>query len=230
MSLVRCRAVARGAHRHGSGGGRAIGIVAAVLVLGAIGTGAWFLFLREGAPISLTGEPDVPDFSFDLIRVKGDSPAGNVDAEALQDQAEAIGETMDALYVAGYIDPGKWQDGAFPEVLDQFTEGARRQAERDLGQLTLGDDASLIASVQPINGRLEVKFLADAEQNPVGAVAETVFAANGRLRAGGNVAIQHDATYYLSVEDDRWLILGYDVHGIVTPVDRPLPAGGGTSP
>jgi hypothetical protein len=188
-----------------------------------VGTGAWFLFLREGAPIPLTESAEVPDFSFELVRVKGDSPAGNIDGDELQDQADSVKETIDALYVAGYVDPSKWEGGTFPEVLDQFAEGARRQAERDLDQFTLGQDANQIDVVRPINGRLDVEFVADGDQSPIGAVATTVFAANATLNDGGPAAIQHDATYYLQPDGGRWLIIGYDVRGIVTPVSSPLP-------
>jgi hypothetical protein len=198
-------------------------LIAALVVLGAVGAGAWFLFFREGAPIPLTEEAEVPDFSFELIRVKGDSPGGNLDGEDLMGQAEAVRETIDALYVAGYVDPDKW-------VLEQFADSARRQAEKDLDQFTLGQDAQGIRSVRPVNGRLEVKFLADGEQNPIGAVATALFAANATLKAGGPAAIQHDGTYYLTPQDDRWLIIGYDVRGIVTPVDRPLPEETGATP
>lgn len=218
--------MARGAHRQGRGGRAAIAVLVTVLVLGAVGAGAWFLFLREGAPISLNGEPEVPEFSFELIRIKGDSPAGNVDGADLESQAEAVRETLDALFVAGYIDPELWEGGTFPQALEQFSETARRQAEKDLDQVTLGADAEQLSSVQPVNGRLEITFLADGDQNAVGAVAKAVFAANATAKAGGRVAIQHDGTYYLTPEVDRWLIIGYDVRGIITQVGEPLPAAG----
>jgi hypothetical protein len=206
-------------------------LIVTILVLGAIGAGAWFLFLREGAPIPLTeAAAEVPDFSFELIRVKGDSPDGNLDGDGLMAEAEGVRETIDALYVAGYVDPGKWEEGTFPEALEQFDESVRRQAEKDLDQFTLGQDAEGIESVRPTNGRLEVKFLADGDQNPIGAVASALFAANATLKAGGPAAIQHDATYYLAPQDDRWLIIGYDVRGIVTPVGQPLPEDGGATP
>jgi hypothetical protein len=203
-------------------------ILVAVLVLGALGAGAWFLFLREGAPISLAGEPEVPEFSFQLIRVKGDSPAGNIDGDDLQAEAESVRETMDALFVAGYVDPDKWEEGTFPEALDQFAKAARRKAEKDLDQFTLGADAEYLSSVRPVKGRLEVKFLADGEQSTIGAVAQAVFAANGTAKSGGTVAIQHDGTYYLSPDDEGWRIIGYDVRGIITPVPEPLPVAGPT--
>ena len=221
--------MARGAHRNdGRGGRRAISILSVILILGAVAAGAWFLVLREGAPISIAGEPEVPEFSFQLVRVKGDSPAGNIDGDDLQSEAESVRETMDALFVAGYVDPGKWEGGRFPEALDQFARSARRGAKKDLDQFTLGADAEHLSSVQPVNGRLEVKFLADGEQNTIGAVAKAVFAANGTAKSGGTVAIQHDGTYYLSPEDDGWQIIGYDVRGIITPVAEPLPVAGPT--
>jgi hypothetical protein len=223
--------VARGAHRNGRGDRRALGILATILILGAVAAGAWFLFFREGAPIPIDiGDPDTPEFTFELIRVKGDSPDGRVDGDSLQDEAEAVRETLDALYIAGYIDPDKWKNGRFPEALDQFAPSTRRQARRDIDQFTLGSDAKEINSVEPINGRLEVEFLADRKQTAVGAVAETVFAANGTLRAGGPMAVQHDGTYYLRPDGDRWLIIGYDVRGIVTPVGEPLPSKGDATP
>jgi hypothetical protein len=221
--------MARGAHRNdGRGGRRAVAVLSVILVLGAVAAGAWFLFLREGAPISIAGEPEVPEFSFQLIRVKGDSPNGNIDGDDLQSEAESVRETMDALFVAGYIDPSKWEGGTFPEALDQFATSTRRQAEKDIDQFTLGADAEHLSSVQPVNGRLEVKFLADSEQKTVGAVAQAVFAANASAESGGTVAIQHDGTYYLSPGDEGWQIIGYDVRGIITPVPEPLPVGGPT--
>jgi hypothetical protein len=221
--------MARGAHRNdGRGGRRAVGILSVILILGAVAAGAWFLFLREGAPISIADEPDVPEFSFQLIRVKGDSPAGNIDGDDLQAEAESVRETMDALFVAGYVDPDKWEGGRFPEALDQFARSARRKAKKDLDQFTLGADAEHLSSVQPVNGRLEVKFLADGDQNTIGAVAQAVFAANGTAESGGTVAIQHDGTYYLGPSGEGWEIIGYDVRGIIAPVPEPLPVPGPT--
>jgi hypothetical protein len=204
-------------------------VIVGILILALIGVGGWFLFLREGAPIDLDF-PDlgVADFSFQLVRVKGDSPEGNVEPEQLEDEAEDIRETLDALYVAGYIDPGKWEGGTFPEALDQFSASVQRQARKEIDQFTLGDDFAHVEDVRPVNGRLDVHFLADGEGSPVGAVAEAVFAANATTTAGGRVAIQHDATYYLLIEDGRWAITGWDVRGIVTPVEQPLPSPRGT--
>jgi hypothetical protein len=217
----------RGAHRNGRGGSR-VTVIVVILIVAVVGVGGWFLFLREGAPIDLGGPDPAEDFSFQLVRVKGESIEGNVEPEELEDDAEAVRETLDALYVAGYIDPAKWEGGTFPEALEQFSPSVRKQARREIDQFTLGADFARVENVRPVNARLDVSFLTDAEGTPVGAVAETVFAANARSTQGGHVSMQHDGTYYLLSQEDRWLISGWDVKGIVTPVEKPLPSPKGT--
>ncbi len=195
-------------------------------MLGALGAGAWWFFLREGAPISI-GEPDhpVPEFSFDLSKVGGTAPGGAVSAEEVQGAAEGIRETLDAMYVAGFVDPAKWEGGTFPEVLEQFDESAAEGASADLIDLTLGGEAAQVAFVEPAVGILKVRVLLDAERQPAGAVATTRFVADGEFDDGGPLFVIHGGTYYLRPDGDRWLVSGYDVHGLVQPGNRPTGPG-----
>jgi len=202
-------------------------------VLGALGAGAWWFFLREGAPISI-GEPDhpVPEFSFDLSKVNGTAPGGEVPAQEVQGAAGSIRETLDMMYVAGFVDPSKWQDGAFPEVLEQFDEGAGERAAADLPSLSLGAEAIQVAFVDPVVGTMKVRVLLDGEQQPAGAVATTRFVADGELDDGQPMFVIHRGTYYLRPDGGRWLISGYEVHGIVQPGARqtgPSPPGAVTT-
>jgi hypothetical protein len=212
-----------GAHRRQRGaGGRTVAIVLALLVIAALGAGAWWFFLRDGAPLDFGGDRAVPEFSFELIKVRGTSVEGRVPADELADPAEDVRATLDALYTAGFVDPSKWEGGEFPEVLELFEGRAARAAGKDLDALTLGQDATTIDFVEPFNGRLTLRFLLDADQEPVAAIAQTVFGANATAKGGGPVAIQHAATYFLTPGDDGWAIVGYDTEGVVAPVDRPL--------
>jgi hypothetical protein len=222
-----------GAHRRQRGaGGRTVAIVLALLVVAALGAGAWWFFLRDGAPLDLGGDRAVPEFSFELVKVWGTSVEGRVPEEDLTGPAEDVRTTLDALYVAGFVDPSKWEGGSFPEVLELFDGRAARAAERDLDVLTLGEDSNRIEFVEPFKGRLTLRFLLDAEQQPIGAVARTVFGANATAKGGGPVAVQHAGTYFLTRDDDGWGIVGYETRGVVTPVDRPLSPrpGPGASP
>ena len=208
----------RGAHRQGRGGRRAAVVLAVILALGAIGAGGWFLFLREGAPIPLTEQARTTDFSFELRKVNAAS-VGEEESD-LDDAAESVHETLDALYVAGFVDPDKWEDGTFPEALEQFDRAAAKQAEADLPFLTLGGEAQQIAFVQPVVGKLDVRFLVDAEAQPAGAVATTKFVADGEFDGGDPLFVLHDGTFYLEPDDDRWVIVGYEVDGVVQPGRR----------
>ena len=224
ICLIVSPAVSGGAHRQQRGGGRAIGIVLGILVLAAVGAGAWWFFLRPGAPIALGGHP-VADFSFDLSRVNGTAPGGELSSENVEDAAEGIRETLDAMYVAGFIDPGKWDGGTYPEVLGQFTESAVERASADLAYLTLGGGSDRIAYVDPALGTLKVRVLLAEGGEPAGAVATTRFVGDGAFDDGGPMFVIHDGTYFLQPDEGEWLISGYDVHGVVQPGRRPTGQG-----
>lgn len=211
-----------GAHRQQRGAVRWLAVVLSIVVLGALGAGAWWLFLREGAPIDL-GEPDHPvaDFSFELSKVNGTAPGGDLPGGEIEGAAEGIRDTLDAMYVAGFIDPSKWDGGSFPEVLEQFDDGAAEQASSDLAFLTLGGEATQVAFVDPTVGTLRVRVLLDADDHPAGAVAATRFVADGEFKDGRPLFVLHDGTYYLRPDRDRWVITGYDAHGVVQPGKRP---------
>lgn len=191
-------------------------VVGAIAVLAAGGAAAWFFL--GGNPLAPT-----PEFSFEFGKVGGSSVAERAPEAELRDAAEAVRDTFDELYTVAFVDPARWEGGRFPDLFDAFTEAAQKRVRRDLPNLSLGADATKIDSVDPVSGRLSVRFLVDGEGALIAATARTIFSANALATDGGNVAIQHDGTYYLQPEDDRWLINAYDVEGIVTRVDRPLP-------
>jgi hypothetical protein len=193
--------------------------LAIVLGIAVIGALAWFLLFREDGLIG----PNVPEFSFELERVKGQGTDGAGNPDALRSTAENVRSTLDAMYVAGFVDPGKWEEGRFPEVLEAFSRPAARQARRDLEDLTLGPTSRRVETVQPKPGRLNVSFLLDGTQ-PIAAVAFTTFRGVGELTSGGRLDIQHRGEYMMREVDGSWLIVGYNVDG---SLER-APSGGGT--
>jgi hypothetical protein len=193
--------------------------LAIVLGIAVIGVLTWFLLFREDGLIG----PNVPEFSFELERVKGQGTDGPGNPDALRSTAEDVRSTLDAMYVAGFVDPGKWEDGRFPEVLEAFSGPAARQARRDLEDLTLGPTSRRLELVRPEPGRLNVSFLLDGTR-PTAAVAFTTFRGVGELTGGGRLDIQHRGEYMMRVVDGSWLIVGYDVDG---SLER-APSGGGT--
>ena len=209
----------RGSHRAGGGGIRWSVVLGVIVAIAVLGGGAWFL-LGGKTPLL---RPETPDFSFEFGKVGGSPIADKASDLALKEAAEQVRETLDAMYVVGFVDKGKWEGGTFPALYEAFTEDLESRVRQDLANLSLGEDAAKIDGVDPISGRLTIRFLVDAETELVAATARTIFSANATATDGGNVAIQHDGTYFMQPEDGRWLINGYDVEGIVTRVTQRLP-------
>lgn len=182
--------------------------VAIVLGIAVVGTAAWFVLFREDGLIG----PDVPEFSFELGRIKGQGVEGARASEALRGPAEELRSTLDAMYVAGFVDPGKWEGGRFPEVLEAFAGPAARQARRDLEDLTVGSTSRRLERVEPKPGRLNVSFLLEGRR-PLAAVAFATFRAVGELANRGRLSIEHRGEYVMRVVDGTWRIVGYRVEG-----------------
>jgi hypothetical protein len=182
--------------------------VAVVLGIAVVGGAAWFLLFREGGLVG----PDVPEFSFQIDRVKSRGVEGPATSEALQGPSEDLRSTLDAMYVAGFVDPGKWQGGRFPEVLEAFAGPAARRARRDLQDLTLGSTSRRLEHVEPTRGRLSVSFLLDGDR-PFAAVAFAAFRAVGDLSSGERLAIEHRGEYVMRAIGGAWRIVGYEVEG-----------------
>jgi hypothetical protein len=221
MGLVVSPAVPRGSHRAGQRSRWPV-VGAVIVAVIAIGVAAWFLISKN--PLRETA-----DFSFEFGKVGGSAVADKAPEDDLQSAAEQVRETLDAMYVVGFVDNAKWKGGTFPELYDAFTDDLEAKVRHDLPNLSLGADAARIDTVDPISGRLSVRFLVDDQQQLIGATAHAIFAANAVATDGGNVAIQHDGTYYMEPVDGSWLINAYEVRGIVTPVAQPLPDPSATS-
>jgi hypothetical protein len=195
-------------------------VIAAIVALAMIGAAVWFLVFREGPG----AEHPVPDFAFDLKRVGGESVVGRADRRALRGVAGEVKEALDAMYVAAFLDPEKWAGGTYPEVVAAFTGRAAGRAGRDLQDLTLGDAHGQVDHMASGSGRLDVRFLVDADGQPFAASATTRFRAEGILLDGRELRVRHEGTYLLRPGDEGWGIVGYRVEGELEPRE-PAPTG-----
>jgi LCP family protein required for cell wall assembly len=154
------------------------------------------------------------ELTVDVRRVEAEAVAGVVRPRELAAPVEAIRRTMGELYTIGFVDPDLWQGGEFPSLFRLFAADVREQASRDVAQLTLGPAAKLVDAVRPRPARLSVRFLADAGDHPVAAVARVRFA--GTAEAGEvETPVTHEGEYVLRRLNGAWRVVSYDVHGRV---------------
>ncbi|HEX6206971.1 MAG TPA: hypothetical protein VF058_01300 [Actinomycetota bacterium] len=203
-------------------------ILVGLLVLVASGAGAWAL-LRDGAPEDEEDLP-VPDLVWTIGRVRSTSVDADASQGDLEEARDAIADLLDDLYTTAFVDPAKWEGGAFPELGSYFAGSAAARAERDRDGLTLGEDAARIERVEPTRATLRLTFLVDPQAAPYAAVATAGFRADGRTTDGGAVAIVHQGRYMVRRIEGEWRIIGYDVEGSLESVADPGPGTPGATP
>jgi hypothetical protein len=199
-----------------------------VVVLAAAG-GAW-LWLASRPPAAQTTGPPLPSpspsppaYTLDvtLRRVKAIPVSGTVKKQKLRAPAEAVRQTFTDLYATAFVDPARWEGGAFPGIFDHFAPAAREEARRHLDDLTLGRAAEHVSAVRPEWARLDVRFLLGPARVPVAAQASMRFAATAFAGDGTEVPVRHRGEYVLERLEGRWLVVSYRVDGGFGPEALP---------
>jgi hypothetical protein len=199
------------------------------VLLVAIGVFLFFFLLDGGALPPPLGpeEPEVPEFSFVVKKATPFPLARKPPVRTHRKAVQQVRGVLDRLYVAGFVDPGQWEDGRFTAALEQFARPSAREARRDLPDLTLGTTAIWLNLVTPEEGVLRMTLLYDRAGNPVLAVVKARFEAAGDVAGEPqDVSIKHDGEYILRRVSGRWAIVGYRVRGKIA--ERPVAATGGS--
>jgi hypothetical protein len=200
---------------------RVYGWILLGLLLLAGGLGVW-LWASSGEPAagpsvgpSSSPSPVPPAYSVEvtLRRVKAIPVRGSVKARKLRAPAEEVRQTFTDLYAAAFVDPARWEGGAFPGIFDHFAPTARGEARQHLDDLTLGRAAEHVSAVRPEWARLDVRFLLGPARVPVAAQASMRFAATAFNEDGVEVPIRHRGDYMLERLEGRWLVTSYRVNG-----------------
>lgn len=163
----------------------------------------------------------VPELEVKVERVQAFATRGRARPRHLRGPVRAVRVTMDRLYTAAFLDPAAWARGSYPAVVREFGGKARRQAAKDLDQLTLGGAAARMSAVSPRRARVRVDVLVDRRKRPVAAAATMRFAASGLSVDGVRSPIRHRARYVLRRFDAGWKVVAYRVKRRLAP--QPLP-------
>jgi hypothetical protein len=159
------------------------------------------------------GKLPVPDFSFQLSGVR---PIATGKAQGAQDAAQSVAsriqETLDHLYVTGFVDPNAWGQGNYDGIWQLFTPDAVATAHTDESTLTLGTRAGQTYRwLKPHEGRLRVRVLMDKLGHPSTAVALVDFTARGVRRDGHRGIVKSTGQFFLRPRARGWAIYGYQV-------------------
>jgi hypothetical protein len=145
--------------------------------------------------------------------VKAIPVRGDLKPRKLRSPAESVRQTFTDLYSTAFVDPARWEGGAFSGIFDHFVPATREQAGRDLADLTLGRAAGHLTAVRPEWARLDVRFLLGPARVPVAAQASMRFAATAFALDGTEVPLRHRGEYVLERLEGRWLVVSYEVEG-----------------
>ena len=147
-----------------------------------------------------------------LGAVRGTGVGSDPGAPALAETAEAVRRTIAEYYTLAFVDPAGWDEGRFTPLFRLFASDTREQAHEDLRHLTLGPVASELDAVRPTRATVDIRFLTDASDRPVAAVADVLFvgiARQGEMRA----PVRHEGELVLRKLSGGWRIVSWDVRG-----------------
>ena len=157
-----------------------------------------------------------PEFAFETGKVtsiptRPDAKDGELDTKA-EPVAGEVEDTMDALYIGAFLDPGNWQEGAYDDVWELFEPGAGAEAQAQVDTVTAGTGAGdAFREIQPTLGTLQVKVLFDQEDRAFSAVAVVRFGARGKGKDGPDVRISSRGQFVFQKVDGAWKVVSFRV-------------------
>ena len=185
----------------------AVGVVLALVLSGGSGSGG-------GASASVG--PTTPAFTFRTTSVTAVPVRAGVKPLSLQGKAKPvaaqISKTMDAIYVAGFLDPSDWQHASYDTVWASFDQGAASEAQKQVDTLTAGTGAgAAFDRITPKSGTLEARVLLDDKDRPFSVLATVVFKAVGHGKAGNDLLISSDGQFVFEQVGGAWKVVSFHV-------------------
>jgi hypothetical protein len=190
--------------------GGVVALIAVVITVVLLGGG-------DTLPGIIGPDPlETPPFAFETSKViavptRADTVEGELDAKATQVAAE-VEDTMDALYIGAFLDPGNWQEGAYDDVWELFEPGAGVEAQTQVDTVTAGTGAGdAFDEIQPLEGTLQMKVLFDQQDQAFSAVAIVKFGARGKSKEGPDVRIRSEGQFVFEQLDGVWMVVSFRV-------------------
>ena len=168
--------------------------------------------------------PPTPDLTMRLVRAIGKTEDGTLRPADIAGPAEAIRRDLEDLYETAFLAPKLDR----PALFSHFSGEARREAEGDLGRLTIGPVRGQLDEVVPRRATLSLTFLGDASGHPLAAFADTRFEASA-VSGDAHAPVTNRGEYVLRRSNGAWRIVSYDVSGRNPRPDQLQPQEGRTA-
>ncbi len=161
-----------------------------------------------GSAPAEAGVPVSPQLTMRLVRATGKTEDGILRPADIAEPAEAVRRDLEELYETAFLAPSLDR----PALLSHFSGDARREAERDLGHLTIGPVRGELDEVVTRRATVSLRFLGDASGHPLAAFADTEFRASA-VSGSVHAPVIHHGDYVLRRSNGAWRIVSYDVRG-----------------
>ena len=146
------------------------------------------------------------------VTAAGESDARPPVVEAVETERRKIAEVLDRWYQAAFVDPSKFDGGAFGEASEHFAKEAKGSFRRDVATLTIGEARDEVLRVVPETATADVTVFFEKGSHPRFAVAVVDFVAVGTRKEKGEAPlriVQH-GTFHLERIGGRWVVVFYE--------------------
>ena len=204
-------------------------VIGGIVALAVIG-GVAFLLTRDGGAFSIFSGSGTLPVTFDVTKVSVETTT-TTKTKAVMDAANGAADQvktqLEALYFNAYVDPDTWGDPG--ELEDLFTEDALAKVKDDVATLTIGEHANdEYDFVTPTKGKLKVRVLTDAGDQPAQAIATVAFVARAEHDDRSFTRISSDGSYFFKRIDGEWKIFAFRVAKNEKVTEAPKPSASGS--
>jgi hypothetical protein len=157
-------------------------------------------------------KPEVAEAAFQLGEVRAIDPQSRGDSGAKANvEAAKITTLVNNFYSAAFLDPAKWQGGQHPDLAPLFTAEAQPGQAANLTHLAMSDLSDKIEHVEPVKQNLDkVTFFVEPDGSlPIGVASVTFEALGTPTGDGEDVAIAHQAHFWLQREGEDYKISAF---------------------
>lgn len=187
----------------------------------------------DGIPIiGGSPRPPTPEFAFRMTKVTPVATSSESQhhdlATKAEEAADQVGEQMNALYIAAFLEPDNWLEASYDGVWELFDEGASAEAQSQADTLTAGTDAGeAFDQILPDSGMLRTRVLFDLQDQAYSVLAVARFEAVGSGTDGNDVRMTSTGQFVFQQVDGDWRVVSFKVLRD-NEVETPSPSAGAT--